>query len=264
MMLNRRSQSITLSMPKGLSAKLKISTTTGSYRYQSLNNLNNRHLLFSALKTRSLRSEQECGWILIKTSLVCSWSSTHPCWCGLSPHCAYEKKQQAPGISFSMSTNPIISAILSWPRLALITPSRPVVWQTFSGKMQHTCLPIPDREPMRDESTDTITVLLGEPRVLLGYLKEYGWGTYRSRNDSDSCITETYPAWMTAHKAGNLEHSIHLASSLMGCRVSFSDAPGSIFQAAGLVWKSLQLFPWQSLLCSSVCLRVFVSWLPSF
>lgn len=59
------------------------------------------------------------------------------------------------------------------------------------------------RESRTDQSTNTNKVQLGEPLSSTGV-------TYRNMGEGlltgDSCRTTGHPAWMTSHKAGNLEH----------------------------------------------------------
>jgi hypothetical protein len=65
---------------------------------------------------------------------------------------------------------------------------------------------------------------------------------YRSRNDSKTPASpRPTPAWVTAHRAGNPEHTAQPAGSWTGQMVS---SPGSsaglcFFQSASLVWVSL-------------------------
>ena len=79
--------------------------------------------------------------------------------------------------------------------------------------------------------------------------------TDRNRNDPKTAAPpRPTPAWVTAHKAGNLEHTAQPAGSSTGWRVSFPGASVGLslfqaaqaglcfFQAAGLVSESsLQL-----------------------
>lgn len=67
----------------------------------------------------------------------------------------------------------------------------------------------------------------------------YGWGvTHRSRNYSKTAaLPRPTPAWVTAHRALNLEHTAQPTGIPTGWRVSFPGASGAwnLFQAAGLV-----------------------------
>lgn len=68
---------------------------------------------------------------------------------------------------------------------------------------------ISDREPTTGLSTNTTHVQLGE--FCWGYLNEYGRGfMYRGRK---AVSPKPTPAWVTAHKAQNLEHTAHLQSA---------------------------------------------------
>lgn len=84
------------------------------------------------------------------------------------------------------------------------------------------------------------------------YLQKYGWWiTYRSRNYSKTAASpKPSPAWVTAHRAVNLEHTAQSAGWSAGWRVS---SPGA----------SSRQFYWCLLLQGSLSgLRVFFAvWL---
>jgi hypothetical protein len=63
--------------------------------------------------------------------------------------------------------------------------------------------------------------------------------TYRSRNDSKLAVSlKPTPAWVTAQKAGHLEHTAQPGSRSMGWRLSFlgCSVDLSLFQAAQVVF----------------------------
>ncbi|EGW05559.1 hypothetical protein I79_023772 [Cricetulus griseus] len=44
------------------------------------------------------------------------------------------------------------------------------------------------------------------------------WGYVQEQKKlKDSCVTKVYPTWMTAHKAGKLEHTAQLAQGVVEC-----------------------------------------------
>ena len=68
---------------------------------------------------------------------------------------------------------------------------------------------------MNDSMHTTNVQLGGTLGFCWGYLQEYGEKfTYRSRNDSKTAISlKRTPAWVTALKAGDLEHTALPAGS---------------------------------------------------
>lgn len=86
---------------------------------------------------------------------------------------------------------------------------------------------ISDREPTTDQSTNTTQAQLGE--FYWGYLYEYGRGVmHRGRK---AVSPKPTPAWVTAHKAGDLEHSAQTAGSSAGGGSPSDDSVGLNFQA---------------------------------
>jgi hypothetical protein len=81
-------------------------------------------------------------------------------------------------------------------------------------------LPAPDRDPTTDQNKDTIKVQPAELMAFIGV-------TYRSMgkrllNDSKTAVLPRLtPAWVTAHRAQNLEHTVQPKGTSTGWRVSF-------------------------------------------
>lgn len=106
--------------------------------------------------------------------------------------------------------------------------------KTFPRESQYTHLLIPDREPTRDQSTDTIKVQLGEQKFLLGLLSE------AKKLLQTAASPKPTPARVTGHKAGNLESTKQPAGSSSVWRVSFLGAfvDSNLLQGALLVSAS--------------------------
>ena len=126
----------------------------------------------------------------------------------------------------------------------------------LSLERYNTHLQTPDREPTKDKSTDTTQVHFGKHYFITVAFRNIDWEgvTYRSRNDSDCCISKTHSS--TAHTqswergAGCTAcRQLNRLESVLSRFLSWSEPllPGIwagvfFFQAAGLVWESsLQL-----------------------
>lgn len=90
--------------------------------------------------------------------------------------------------------------------------------KTFPGEMQHTDSLTQIGTHVTIRRMGTTGVRLGEPVSFIGiltgiwvrgYLRDHGWEiTRRIRNDSKTAATpRSTVGWVTAHKAGKLEHT---------------------------------------------------------
>jgi hypothetical protein len=125
------------------------------------------------------------------------------------------------------------------------------VTKLFLGRL----LP-PDRKSTTDQRTDKTKVQFSEPLSFIGAtFRNLGEMLLRNRKYSKTAAWPL-PAWLTAHKAGNVEHTAQPAGSSAGCSLfqvlSCSESlPGRWcglgVSAVWLVWEpSLQL---SSLVC---------------
>ena len=101
------------------------------------------------------------------------------------------------------------------------------------GETQHTHLLTPDSEPVTDQKIwIPLKANVVNQWVLLGWEV-----TYRSRNNSKSAASpKATPAWVTAHKAENLEFTAGASISWRGSFPSNTDL--NFFQASLLVSAS--------------------------
>lgn len=113
-----------------------------------------------------------------------------------------------------------------------------VVWQTFPGKIAHTCLPTPDRAPRPDQSIHITKVQLGKS---VSY-----WSYLQCRNDSETAASPMpTPLWVA--ETGNLGtwSTLHiLQADQRGWRVTFlgDSVVLNLIQAALLVFVSFRQF----------------------
>lgn len=99
------------------------------------------------------------------------------------------------------------------------------------GEIKHSQLLTLDRQPTTDQSMDTTKVELGKRESFIGLLN-------RSRNDSKTALSpRSTPAWLTAHKAENLEHIAQPAGRSTGWRRSFPGASVDLTPSRQLVWS---------------------------
>lgn len=115
-----------------------------------------------------------------------------------------------------------------------------VVWQKLFPRRNYPHIYSQDRMPTTDHTTNRNQVQLGQPEFYLGYLQECRWGiTYR--NDSQiAAAPRPTPAWLTAHKTGNLEHTQSEGSSA-AWKVSFPGACSNNSARPCFLLSTLQL-----------------------